>query len=435
MAELPPALKVCHVFAHTEGGVWAFDQSRSLRDDHGCAVTALLGGTEGSTVELFRRAGIPFRSADFVFGRWRALFAIPLAIARLAWWMRRSRFDVVQSHVITSTLLARPAAWLADVPVRVEMVTSPYYMRATGTRRLQRATAWMETSIVPSCDLTGELYRSAGIDPERIESTLYYGPPEDRFDPARTTPAGLRRELGLPPDTPLIGSVAHFYARRPAGRMVPPEVAGRHLKGHVELIEAMPAILTAYPRAKLLLIGKGWGEDGCRAEAELRALVEARGLGGAVIFTGHRSDIAEIYMDLDVSVQASLLDNLGGTIESLLMARPTVAARAGGMVDSVVDGETGLLAAPSNAADLAEKIIYLLRHPDEARRMGEAGRARMLSSFTLRSTAAGLAALYRRRRGEAAGAWRLHVTLARLFVAALLYLPLIAWILLPERDR
>src|SRR5205814_808808 len=115
------------------------------------------------------------------------------------------------------------------------------------------------------------------------------------------------------------------------------------------------------------------------------------GLQDNVIFTGFRSDVPQVYRDLDVSVQPSLNENLGGTIESLLMECPTVATRVGGLTESVVDGETGVSVNPGDPADLARGILSLLRDPQAARTLGKVGRARMLARFTLQRTVADLA--------------------------------------------
>jgi hypothetical protein len=123
-------------------------------------------------------------------------------------------------------------------------------------------------------------------------------------------------------------------------------------------------------------------------------------------------------MDLDVSVQASLNENLGGTIESLLMARPTVATRVGGMVDSVIDGRTGILVRPEDPEDLARGMIELIRDRERAAALGRAGRELMLSKFTLSTTVPALVAIYRLQRASAPGAFRLHVGALRVVLAS-----------------
>jgi glycosyltransferase involved in cell wall biosynthesis len=54
-------------------------------------------------------------------------------------------------------------------------------------------------------------------------------------------------------------------------------------------------------------------------------------------------------------------------------ARPVVATDIGGAREAIVEGETGYVIAPGDERAMAERIISLLRAPDEARRMGERG--------------------------------------------------------------
>jgi glycogen(starch) synthase len=58
------------------------------------------------------------------------------------------------------------------------------------------------------------------------------------------------------------------------------------------------------------------------------------------------------------------------------MARPIVATRVGGLPEVVVHGETGLLVESENSDALAEAILFLLNHPDTARKLGGAARDR-----------------------------------------------------------
>ena len=78
------------------------------------------------------------------------------------------------------------------------------------------------------------------------------------------------------------------------------------------------------------------------------------------------------------------------------METPMVASRVGGLIDSVVDGETGILVAPDDPASLAKGILAILRDPDRARQLAKRGRHFMLERFTLRKTVESEHALYQK---------------------------------------
>ena len=92
----------------------------------------------------------------------------------------------------------------------------------------------------------------------------------------------------------------------------------------------------------MIFVGSGWEEGGRQYLAKMQSLVRDLGLDDRVTFTGFRSDVPEVLKALDVALQASLSENLGGTIEGLLMETPMVASRVGGLTDSVIDGKTGV---------------------------------------------------------------------------------------------
>jgi glycosyltransferase involved in cell wall biosynthesis len=391
-----PRYKICHVAATTEGATWMFEQLRELRDRYGHDVTAVVSGPRGKLIDKLKSENIPYHVVNFAAsaGPLMDTLMMPLAVLKLALFFRRERFDVVQSHIFISMRIARPAAWLADVPVRISMIAGPFHLEAPATRRIERLTYWMETILLPSCEKSVKLCRDMGASPERLGPVIYYGPDERRFDPDLIPPVDLRVQFGWDPDTPIVCMVAHFYPRLSGGSWVPPEVRGRGIKGHSDLIQAVPIILKEFPSTKFLLVGAGWGEYGERYLEEMKNLVQELRLEGSVFFPGHREDVSGILRAADIAVQASLNENLGGTIESLLLARPTVATRVGGLVDAVRDGETGVLVNPSDSQDLARGIIELLREPKNAAKLAEAGRKLMLERFTLRRTVSDLHALY-----------------------------------------
>jgi glycosyltransferase involved in cell wall biosynthesis len=374
------------------------EQLRELRDRYGCEVSAVVGGGRGGLIDLLRAEKIPYHVENFHFNSLRWLATGPFMILRLARLFRRERPDVVQSHLFFSMVVARFAAWLADVPVRLAMYAAPFHLEAPTSLWIDRATCWMESALIPSSEKTAELCRAMGVGEESL-ALIYYGPDERRFDPQKITPAGIRASYGWPHDTPLVVKVAYFYPRASYSRWIPQVLHGRGPKGHGDLVRAAPHVLSEFPNAKFLLIGSGWGERGEEYKREVEELVRSMGLERSIIFPGYRADANSILREADVAVQSSLHDNPAGTIEALLMECPTVVTRVGGLVDTVREGETGLQANPSDPRDLARRIAEMLRDRERARSLGRAGRLLMLERFTLTRTVEDLHGLYLRLRG------------------------------------
>jgi glycosyltransferase involved in cell wall biosynthesis len=397
-------LKVCHICAALEGATWMVDQLRELRERYGHDVYACVIREDCDFADRLRAAGIKCLPLEFGYQSLKQMALMPRTIIRLARLLRRERFDVVQTHLIGAMVAGRIAGWLADVPVRLAMIGSPWHLEARISRYIDRDTAWMESGLIASCEKTARLYEEMGITPGKI-FLIYYGPDERRFDPATTPPAGLRKEFGWPAETPLVALVAYFYPENPKSGWVPAPLSDRAIKGHEDFVEAAPVILREFPNAKFLLVGRGFGTYGEAFRQKIIALVNSLGLENEIIFTGHRKNVNRVLRDVNVTVQAPLIENLGGTIEALLMQRPLVATRVGGIPDSVRDGETGILVAPGDAEDLARGILQMLRDPQEAERLARNGRRLMLERFTLTRTVSDLNELYqdllakRKRRG------------------------------------
>ena len=428
-------LKVCHIAATTEGAVWVFEQLRDLRDRYGYDVSVILNGNKGTLVDYFRTAAIPVHASDFDFTSNLDLLSLPRKVIGLVRLLRREQFDIIQTHLFHSMVIGRIAAWFADVPVRISMIAGPFHLEAYTPRWIDRYTCWMDTTIIASCELTQTFYRKMGVAKKRL-TVIYYGPDEAKFNPATTVPTNLCAEYGWSPDTPLIGMVAYFYPELSKNRWMPPALHGRSVKSQEDLIRAAPLVLQELPRAKFLLVGSGWEEGGQTYLQRMRELVAEFKLEQSIIFTGFRTDVAAILAALSVSVQPSLSENLGGTIELLLMECPTVATRVGGMTDSIVDGETGVLVNPSDHEFLARGILRLLSDPIVARQYGKAGRERMLANFTLRRTVDRLADLYEQKLELLRAGYRPHVIAVRFVIGSLFCLLIVlryalldAWIL------
>jgi len=394
----PP--RVIHLAGATENADWLVDICRRLRDD-GWDVSAIIGAPEGGLAAALRAHGIPFQAMPLSFapnwGRLRVLVYLvrmPLAVISLVRLFRRERVQVVHTHIFNTIVTGRVAAWIAGVPARVSMVPGPLHLDAALTRTADRLTWWMDHRVIAGSAFTAMRYRAAGLSEPRL-TVIPYGANAERFDPARADRHRVRREYQVPDDAPLIGLVAYFYPPR-SGWQTPPALRGRGLKGHEDFLAAAARVRERYSRARFLLVGSGWGPAGESYRQRLIAHCRADGLADSITFTDFRSDVPDVLAACDVAVQCSLSENYGGTIESLLMATPTVATRVGGMPETARDGLTAVLVPPADPAALADAIQRMIEHPDRAQALARAGRALMLERFEISQTAHAIGAMYER---------------------------------------
>jgi glycosyltransferase involved in cell wall biosynthesis len=114
-----------------------------------------------------------------------------------------------------------------------------------------------------------------------------------------------------------------------------------------------------------------WQEYG----ALVRQLPERMGIGPQVVFLGYVPHISSLYAAFDVVVAPSDQEGLGRVpLEAMAAARPVVAVRAGGPAETVLHGETGLLAEPGDPEAMASAISILAMNPPLCKEFGQAGR-------------------------------------------------------------
>ena len=208
--------------------------------------------------------------------------------------------------------------------------------------------------------------RLSGFGVRNRVEVLYPGVDTSRFSPWGPD---FRSLLGLE-GRPVLGTLSRLVER----------------KGLDLVLRALPRVLAEVPQAVYLVVGEG--PDRPRLEALARELEVA----SSVRFAGEAEEdaLAEWFRTCDVFVLPSREIPSSGHVEGFgivfleagACGRPVVGGRSGGVVEAVQEGISGRLVDPGDPQALGEVLLELLRNPEGARALGQAGRARTEREFT-----------------------------------------------------
>jgi sugar transferase (PEP-CTERM/EpsH1 system associated) len=347
--------------AHITQGLDVGGQERLLvemarhrnRDRFDWTVIAL--GGPGSLADALEADGVRITTLDTPAGFRFSLFR------RLASLLRTERFGVVHTHDDRPLVYGMPAAWWAGVPRRIHTHHHgrvPYI--SWRQRFLMRQTARFAHHFVCVSHDSARYMIEHGIPAPRVQ-TIWNGIDLTRF------------AFSGPFDDGPIVTVARLS----------PE------KDIATLLRAAAVVVKDFPQARFEIAGAG----PCREEL-LRLVGELR-LTEHVLFHGEVSDIPAFLARARLFVLPSQTEGISLTLlEAMARGLPVVTTNVGGNPEVVEAGVTGLLAPAQTPDALAQAIGVLLKDPERARQMGQAGRARVENAFDIRKMTARYEALY-----------------------------------------
>lgn len=296
----------------------------------------------------------------------------PGTIAALGALLRQQRVDVVHCHNRKALLYGGLASALAPRTRLVYTKHGASHWDGGPTALLGRYVMRRSRAVVAvSQDIENGVRAGRWAAPRRL-STILNGVDLNQFKPA-VDQVAVRRQLGLPAESPIVGTVARLSPEKDQGT----------------LLRAFQLLLRAQPEAHLVLVGDG------AMRAELEGLAQEFDLGGRAHFLGERQDIPALLQAMDVFCLPSLTEGTSLTLlEAMATALPIVATAVGGNPEVVSDQVSGLLVPPGEPQQLADALLWVLQDGVLARHFGEAGREIVERRYSMESMVERYAGIY-----------------------------------------
>ena len=295
--------------------------------------------------------------------------------------LRRCRYDIVDAWLFRSYALAALTRPLTGVPVLIAGRRSLNdHKEGFGLleRRLDAIARKRSDVIVANAEaVAADVTAREGINPQKLR--VIRNGVEPRRGSSGVDRLTQRRHWGVDDHQTIIGCIANYHPG----------------KGHLHLLGAFAELVREHPDVRLVLVGEG----------DLRPTLERRigelGIRESVILHGEALEPRSLIGGFDVVVQASESEGLpNALLEAAAEGRPIVATAAGGTVEIVEHGRTGLLVPIADTGALVRALTAMVDDPDLRRRLASNAREHVLHTFGMDRFVAEFAALYEEMAAE-----------------------------------
>ncbi len=279
---------------------------------------------------------------------------------RLTQFIKAEKPDLVHCHSRRGAdVLGGLAASFADVPAVVSRRVDNTELRVVAGLRYRPF-----RKVIAISDAIADVLRDRGVEDDQLV-VIRSAVDAESFNavPDRSV---LQEEFGIDADA---------FAIAAAGQLIP-------RKGHRFLLQAVAELASKHPQLRLVIFGEGYLNN------QLRAQAASLGLGDVVQFAGYRDDLDSYIGCFDLFVHPVSAEGLGvAALKAAAAGVAVVGCDAGGMRESVVHGETGLLVPPEDSDALREAIARLIDNDEQRQDFANMGRERMKNEFSIATMA------------------------------------------------
>lgn len=277
-------------------------------------------------------------------------------VLRMAQFLRENRVELLHCHDPREHLLGCLAARLAGVRALVRTKCNMLPLRNVLSRWLHGP---LTSRLLSVSDAVKGVLVECGIPADKI-TTIYGYVDCERFRPGPPS-AGLKRSLGIPEKSLVVGNVGRLHVS----------------KGIGDLIRAIPRVVESVPDVRFLFVGS--------RHAQWLPLVKELSVEPHCVFAGHvpNETVPDCMRLMDVLVFPTHREAFGRAIlEAMAMRRAVVAANVGGVPEFVIEGTNGLLVAPHRPDQIADALLRLLQDGALRERLADAAHKDATERFT-----------------------------------------------------
>lgn len=291
------------------------------------------------------------------------------ATIRLVKVLKKYKVDIIHCHGFRAGVVGRIAALMAKCPC---IYTMHNFLPMNLESRIRKIVAHMEKKlskitraiITVSYALKKEATETLGIHGDKVK-VIYNGvlfPSALARSTLDKSKEDIRERWGIDKDKIIVGTVA---------RLIPS-------KGMDILLEAAPLVIEKNPHVKFMIVGNG------PEESILKDKAEKLKCNKDIIFIGYSEYIWYYYESFDIFVLPSLSEGLGiSVLEAMIMGKPVIATRTGGIGEIVEHGRNGYLVTPGDSRELANAILYFLANPQIVEEYAGRGKMEIEKKFDL----------------------------------------------------
>ena len=296
----------------------------------------------------------------------------PLSIYKLYRLLKSHKFDIIHTHAYSAGTIGRMSAFFAGVPVIISHNHNIYDYYNKYHHLVERFLSYITDGIICVSDMIKKFANETqGIDTKKLV-TIYNGIENIRSVSGKET-SSLRKELGIPRNHTVMGTVAQFSEK----------------KGLAYLIKSASILLEHRKDVNFLLVGDG------TIMGDLKQLCHNLKIGENVIFTGERSDIPEMLSLIDIFVLPSIREGLPlAILEAMACGKAVIATNVGGVPEVVKNGISGILVPPKDPEALHCAMNELLGNRGKLKKMGYNGKRVSIESFSSKTMVGKIEDLY-----------------------------------------